>query len=854
MNRRKKLYSFKANLHKKLIIALLPIILLFAVSCGSVHRLTRVKTIPIDHSVNFGDEPVMTRRTELNRQPWVVFSDREQSQTNTTAGGRIRAREVDFLDPFLVIGSRGEHLRLIRYTPDILDNGRLDFRNAEYYGWIHRSHLLLNRQSVINMQDGRVSRMLTTFGDAVLIDEPERFIAEGAIKLFRDLELTSQAGVIPPHSIVYPLKRSPAGSAVLIAATPDINPDAPADNILGWICSSLIKNIGTRLHVNLPTLPIRKRYFLVNQREEVFLTDNLLQANELLSRQYASLRYAPVFSYSVRDSLAAFRTHLPVPVFDHSRNFIFNVDGNQISYAELGRITDELQRINISFVFDGTEHTINQFPQIVNALQNLQPLFEQPDDRFVYQFNTVMTFDANGTRNSPLSTNFTSDFAQVVNFLSDKAAQRENLEAEQTPQTSWAALQRAVANFDRHRNAVNLIVLIGDRRGANLELSEAFMSRIHRNNCRIIGFQVYAGEGNDYNNFILDIHQMIRTYADEMKESRRAILVSPEQIRRENQFTPTGENDNGFRLDFPDNSITQGALFFPSKGEYLSLGVLINSVDSIIGEIRQDNDAVAGHLRQAFRMTGNNRTVFDSLFVKNRQLNANETPSRSLLGKFADETPGWYMPSGIIVINNTENDEMGYRLLLSELEMNELREFIASLSEMEVDFIEDRAARRQNRNRRRCCCTDGDLFDELTRISRASLTYVPDAAAEGEEIAVAPPPRGDFANTRPVRRHLQRTLRDAVREQNRLCRQQSNNRHRPLTLAEAQRRIIGAPTATPFLHTIRIRDLRNRRLVTDEMLDGLITYYKEMAEKLDKAQEFESNGRRYFWVDREWLP
>jgi hypothetical protein len=847
---------YKTTLYNKQAIVALLSMLLLASSCAPVHRFTRVKNIPREYSVNTGGELIRTPRSDLNREPWVVFSDRERSQTTNSAGGRVKAQDVDFLDPFLVIGSKNDYLRLIRYTPDILNNGRLDFRNAEYYGWIHRSRLLLNQQSVTDIPSGRRNRMITHFGGATALTVPEVFFADEEIKLFSDLEMTTQIGTVPLYSIIYPLRQSPNGNSTLISITPNISPETVQEEVLGWISSSLITSIGTGLFVNPPSIPQRSQRFLVNENEETPITQNLWEANREIGLAHTPLRYSPVFTYSTRDSLVAFRTRMMLPVFDFSENFVFNVDGNPISRQAYQTITNQLRRINISFVFDGTEDTMEQFPQIVNALQNLQPLFEQSNDRFVYQFNTVMTFGTNDTMNRPFSTDFTSDFTQIINFLSDKAAQRDNLQMMTTPQYSWAALRQSVALFDNHADATNLIVLIGDRRTTGAAPNAALLDRILYNNCRIIGFQVYAGEGNDYNNFVLDLAAIINDYSDAMLNSKRELLVSPEQLRRENRFAFVGDNegvgDNGFRLDFPNNSITQGALFFPQKSEYLSMEMLVNNVDTILQEIRQGNNAIVRHLSQAFRMAGNNRTRLDSLFVRNYSLDTT-TPTRNLLSSFADVEPLWSLPSGIIVFNKQENEEIEYRLLLSEQEMEDLREFITSLSAMEIDFIEDRATARQNRQR--CNCEADDLFDELER-ERLGMTTTNNIEASenaSEEIGSENSERGEYANTRRIRRHLVNEFVTAIQQQNLLCTQRREN-PRHLTLAEVQHRIMGMPTATSFLHTFTVKDLRNRKVVTDEILEGLIEYFKMMAEKLDEAEMFESNGNRYFWVGRELLP
>ena len=75
-----------------------------------------------------------------------------------------------------------------------------------------------------------------------------------------------------------------------------------------------------------------------------------------------------------------------------------------------------------------------------------------------------------------------------------------------------------------------------------------------------------------------------------------------------------------------------------------------------------------------------------------------------------------------------------------------------------------------------------------------------------------------------------------------------------MTLAQAQYRITGSPTSNELLNAIRIKDLKNKKIVTDKMLEELIIYYKKMKKELDKAEQFESNGQLYYWVDRKLLP
>lgn len=836
-------------------IFILLLFLLLVSSCGPVNRLTRVKKIPREYSLNYCGEDTKAPKTDLNKEPWIVYSDREKNQTYNNAGGKVKAKDVDYLDAFLVIGKKKkyEYLKLIKYTPDILKNGKLEYKKAEYYGWIHQSKLLLNQQSVTDIAGGKKNKMLVVFSDTTSINEPEKYFANDSIKTYKDLELKSQAGTVSPYSVVYQLKTSENGSLVLVSKKPYLKAEEVKSDILGWVDKSLISDIGTGLHTDLSGVPDSVKRYVIKTDEDLSLNEDITDASNMLSEQYPSIKYNPVTSYSTKDTLIAFRTKLPLPVFDYSNNYIFNVNGGSISYKGFKQIAKGLKNINISFVFEGGDEVISQFPQIVNALQNLQPLFEQNNDGYTYQFNSVMTFDETGKLLRPLSSDFTSDYSQVINLLSDKANQKDKLRPIKLVRGSWSALRKSVENFRSRRDATNLIVLIGDKRVTGAEADSTLMNRIEANNCRIIGFQVYADGGDEYNNFVLDIEDMINFYADRMVKTKRDILVSPEQIKRDNTYKQAGEHKNSYRLDFPENSITQGGIFFPQKSEYLPMEILTHNVDTIIGQIKDDNRSVTDYMLRAFRSVGNNRTKFDSLFVENYSLDTVRTPKKKFVANFVNETPGWHIPSKIVVMNDSTNRHVDYRLMLSEAEMKELKEFVASLSEQEVDYIYQQS-KKEAQKRKPCNCPEDDLFIQLEK-EGVKTGIVPADQPMTIEMLYANSRTsylGAYANTDKIRNHLTKTLLKPIKYC-KLCKE-NGGKLKSLTLAEAQFRITGSPTSNELLHSIRIKDLKNKKKVSDKQLEELILYYKKMKKELDKAEQFESNGESYYWVNRKLLP
>lgn len=66
-------------------------------------------------------------------------------------------KELQFMDAFLVVGKKGDWLKVVKYDPtQIKSHGRRlgDYKSASYYGWVHKSDLLLTRSSVTDLATG----------------------------------------------------------------------------------------------------------------------------------------------------------------------------------------------------------------------------------------------------------------------------------------------------------------------------------------------------------------------------------------------------------------------------------------------------------------------------------------------------------------------------------------------------------------------------------------------------------------------------------------------------------------------------------------------------------------------------
>lgn len=815
------------------ILALFCVGLAIITSCAPVNRFTRIKQVPREYVMNYcGGEIKASRAVWLKNNPWIVFSDKSGNISYQSATGKNEMKDLQFLDAFFVIGKKGDWLKVIKYNPELIKGRRLQNRKqAEYYGWINKSDLLLTQNSVTDLATGLKNKQITVFSDTLALKMPTNFFANDSILTFMDVDIVKPYSKIPMHQIVYPLKQSEDRRKTLVSKKSYISPDSLATNICGWVDNSLLKDMGQQLHIDICSLPDSTLWFKDRMEKDTlnFRRVQLAKSKELeyLGRPLA---YSPVTSYNNMDASIRFKTGAFMPVIDKRDNYVLNVNGNPIYYSRFKEIEKELQKINVMFVVEGGKTAIGQFPELVNVIQGLQPLFSDPNDGFSYKFGSVLTFNETGNYEKPV-VGLTQDYMQVLDFLSMKSKNVEQLRPV-SGNGNWNALRTAVDLLKDHKKESNLIILVGET-GNNSEWADStLVNRMAEYNCRILGFQLFGGDPDRFNNFVLQIENMIDNYAVKISRQKREIIVFADQLRKYNEYKEI--NKNVYCLDFPKRSMTQGWVVFPQKKENLPLDGLASSVDTLLQQVRSDNELLTQSLYKAFEETGNFRNKLDSTLMS--YYHTYTLQAKPIVETLEKVSPKWFLPAQTVVLPDSVSPLLEYRLLLSEFEFKQLRRFINALSDYEVDYKYEAQKKQKQKKRKICDCPEDESL--LTE-------SIVDTDAQQEH---------EYASTRKVRANL-RVLYYTYINNGKLCKVKRKKMLK-MSLAEAQRLITMCPTDNSFLQAFTIKDLKRKKHLPDATLDLIVEHFKTKKAVLEKAARlsFTSNGQTYYWIDRRMLP
>lgn len=847
--------------YNKPTLSLLFITIIAFNACGPVNKLTQLEKIPRAYSMNYCASDIKAPKSVLNKAAWIVYSDRENNVSYRKPGSRHKQNELGFLDPFLVIGQKGDFLQIIKYDPEIVKDDKLtDHKAAEYYGWIHKSRLVLSAKGSTNLINNLANKQLIALTDTNTLQKPASFYTRDSVKLFKDPNLRIEHRLVGLHEVVYLLKYSDDNKRVLIARKSELTPDEAATDILGWVSRSLIQSIGQQLFWDMSAI-LKNGY-----REDLTIV------------QPPAIKYNPVYSRSSVGDKKVIESGLFSPVVDKSDNYVFNVNGKAISYNQSKAIEANLKRLNIVFVIEAGDVTFEQFPTLVNAVQNMQTSFEEKESAFYYQFGSVIAMTENDTLPVIQSAPLHHEFSRILETLIDRSAKIDDY----TPlrnEHAWNGLEEAISLIDKETDATNIIILLGET-GNHLEWANAEMKqRLSDNNCRLLGLQLYSGSNNYYNNFVLQITQIIEGYADAIADQKRSKILFPSQLRDENAFRE--DRKNAYMLDFPARSMTQGGIVFPEKEERLALDVITSSIDSFLVQVKQDNLSLINNLHAAFNTFGSHRDKYDSLLVKKFAFHP-ETNNLHEFKEHFEALPGWFLTGQIVItdtlsvdsipsknwIFSSENptdtarnillseskntqrspvkttlSNLEYHLLVSGVEFDNLISFMEKLTAFKVEKKEKLPLffwARKSKNTLPADCNCSENF----------MTNSGEGKEEDNE------PEWKYRSTKKIRKDIQELLLTELQENSYY--QKKDRELMRYTLKQALNTITNSPNVLDTTNPVTIKNLSKKKKISDARLELLLEYFNikknDIENSISEKNKFISLDQEYFWINSIHLP
>ena len=802
---------------KKFFFITISIIFLSLIGCSPITPLTRAKKTPKIYTQNFCCDQKVKKSLE-KRSPWIVYSDRDENPTYYNAGGKVVLKKASYMESFLVIGKKGNYLRLVKYAPDIIENNSLKNRKQiVYYGWIHRDNLLLSSHAITDITSGRSYKMMATMKNEKALTDSELLFSKDSLILYKEPELLNPIKKVALHSLFYLYKKNDDRRKSLVFVKTKINPENAKEAISGWTSSSLISPYGNQFYSQLSQIPLQK--LTITNDSKRFISQ---EPSSAFQSEGDFIALNPITSFRQEGEIVAVDTYAPVNVIDNNENYVYGLSGNPITYKQFKKLKDNLKHINIVFAFENQPSVKNNFEQLVISINQFKNQLPHKGNVF-YRIGAVIGFGMNN--NALLEIPLSKDLDATLKEL-DKLADIKN-QISSSKEGSWKASLKASQMLTKYKDENNIIVSIGESGNNNEKVEDPLIQSITNVQARVLGYQVYADTGNTFNNFVLQIQDIILRTAKEIATKKKDFLVNSNQLRAENLFVEKG--DNQYSLDFPGQSMWQGWVIFPKKKEFMSQDLLVSSLTSLVQEVQSDSKNITDELQKSFAASGMPRSKISAQWASLQNLPNEYTANAKFAKTLAGAEPHTLFPA-LVEIKETDWEKGNRFLLLSEDEIEVVRNFLADITQKQVDYKYD--AKKDLKHEKSFLEDDGDTNKEKTQETP------------------------EYANTRKVRKSVQKSYYKWVR--NNKLHPLKKRKIKKLSLSKATELCIWMPSSDTTTQQLTVIAVGDSKTVSDAQLDKLITYFLQKKEAFDKAikeeNQLKSNGEIFYKISREYLP
>ncbi len=157
--------------------------------------------------------------------------------------------------------------------------------------------------------------------------------------------------------------------------------------------------------------------------------------------------------------------------------------------------------------------------------------------------------------------------------------------------------------FKTHNNETNLVILVGSV-GDSTEHFQALSERFGRENARLLTIQMYSDYNEWYNNFVLNAKKLVSESAMYAADRKKGFLINGEGLDDRLAYNISQLDSVSFFLDYPNNSLIQGGVIFPTKGEVNTNKSITEATRRFLRETDMDIRNQISSLDSAFRLRG----------------------------------------------------------------------------------------------------------------------------------------------------------------------------------------------------------------------------------------------------------
>ncbi|SHL55607.1 type VI secretion system protein TssR domain-containing protein [Myroides odoratimimus] len=561
-------------------------------SCGI--KKVPVKKTPSSSIIFKYEDNLLLSGYPKYSKPWIVFADKEKAVVYPTKNFDQADKKANFIEPFIVLRKKGDMYKVAKYEPGSIVENKIDKELLKGYGWLHKDDLLLWNESLKNEVNGFRLKGILAINDKDVIEKSQKYIQKDSVLIYKEPSLINKADIkLPINDIVYIYKFSDDSKKALIGGVSILEVDQPDSKLYGWIDTKILSIWGERTGFKIKTTKEDNKIQLGVESPEGTSFNSVINSSKVT--EVNDLGHINALGYVKQDN--DFEIRYLDNVLDYRENKVYNVLGRAIYYNAYREILANNRKLNLVFVIDGSRENFSSLAALRSVVQDFELQMSKQD--YFDQVTFSATYYNVDREYQKEYVNLSRDYNELSNALDKRFFSN-------TRATSNLSLSEAINDVNHmlisNLDQTNLVVVLGNTLDQKDKLNQsALINNLARINSRVVFYQLKANRNDNYNDFVLFGERVIMESSKEVSKNKKQKLVNHEDVLQTNQFDLSQGEMGIYRLDYPNNSMNQGAIVFPRKGEENRPVLLQNVIEKTLSDIVLDNQNIDSTLTNFFK-------------------------------------------------------------------------------------------------------------------------------------------------------------------------------------------------------------------------------------------------------------
>jgi hypothetical protein len=522
----------------------------------------------------------------------LVFSDRSNNNIYEEPYGAKVKSSADILSPMYVIDEDKNYYEVVvadkkmigkpKGSLSVLRSKKNHFSNAkevQYLGWIKKDNVIEYSRAMQNQSNLKYVKYFVACNTIDNLFSSTKNVKKNALLLKNDPNLESLSKKnIKLNDFVYVYKMNTTTESAFVSNLDDLMTKDTTNFKYGWIPLQYLNPMEDNIVVKLK--PSDTLEF--SSGKIAFRASELYKNTLFVNENQSSL---PIKFDNPNKIL------LPINIWDHDKNKITNLKGDDISITTIEQIASQSKNINFYYVFENSSSTRQDLKKTLSALQNLK--LTTSSDIYA-NYNFTYSFIAKGRSKSYYLIKSPS-FSKWFDLIEKSIKTPDEITKENIVPNNNTGISHFLSSETNFEN--NFLILAGADSSINSTLPDSF-SILAKNNTNLL-FILFGNENTAHSqDFILQSKMYLNDASNANKKNIQNYYVDPKLIVKNDEFTYTGEFDNDYIYDAPLRSNFNGGILFPKLNGELTAESINKAIDSVIGKTIKTNNTLLKSLTQ----------------------------------------------------------------------------------------------------------------------------------------------------------------------------------------------------------------------------------------------------------------